>query len=120
MFRSVIQMGQNAIQTGLLLNGGAAIAILAFLGQIPDKKPDALPSLATCLGPFAVGALAITVTAGAAYLSQWFYAQEWRKLGLALNFSCVVLGVLAYLAFAWGVLNTAHTVADVFKATTVP
>ncbi len=38
MFRSVISAGQNAIKTAFLLNGGAAIALLAFIGSLVEKN----------------------------------------------------------------------------------
>src|SRR2546430_1555238 len=33
MFRSVVTTGQAAIQSSLLINGGAAVALLAFIGH---------------------------------------------------------------------------------------
>ena len=42
MFRSVITAGQNAIKTSLLMNGGATIALLAFLGKLTTENPSKL------------------------------------------------------------------------------
>src|SRR5690348_15897112 len=47
MFRTVIVTGQSALKSALLINGGAALAILAFVGHIwgNAKTPHILPSL---------------------------------------------------------------------------
>ena len=37
MFRSVITSGQNAIRSSLLMNGGASIALLAFIGLCTNQ-----------------------------------------------------------------------------------
>jgi hypothetical protein len=42
MFRSVITAGQNAIKATFLLNGAAAIAMLAFVSHLAQFKPDLL------------------------------------------------------------------------------
>src|SRR5205823_6150772 len=71
MFRSVITSGQNAIRSSFLLNGGAAVALLAFIGHLAQFKAERVPEFAACLLPFAYGVLAIAVTSGFTYLSQW-------------------------------------------------
>ena len=62
-----------AIKGLLLINGGAAVAILAFLGHLaatPGTSPTQFETLGTALLAFGWGALAGAMTAGAAYLSQ--------------------------------------------------
>ena len=38
MFRSVITAGQGAIKSSFLLNGGAAVAVLAFIAHISQTR----------------------------------------------------------------------------------
>ena len=49
MFRSVIQAGQNAIRSSFLLNGGATVAMLAFIGKLTDSQQDKIPQFAQSL-----------------------------------------------------------------------
>src|SRR5512146_1019063 len=71
MFRSVITSGQGAIKSSFLLNGGSAVAMLAFIAHLAEFNAGKVPEFAACLLPFAFGVLAIVVTSGCTYLSQW-------------------------------------------------
>src|SRR5438876_3150574 len=96
MFRSVITAGQGAIKSSFLLNGGAAVAVLAFIAHISQFNADKVPELAACLLPFAFGVLAIVVTSGFTYLSQWLYASPRtgaKKAGFVFNILCILLGL---------------------------
>lgn len=118
MFRSVITAGQNAMRTSLLLNGGAAVALLAFIGHLATcsstgtcagLKP-VIHGLSISLSMFALGALCATVLAGLTYLSQWFYAAgdagNWQnKTGFVLNIGCILLGISSYGIFSYAVFH---------------
>ena len=107
MFRSVITAGQNAIKSSFLLNGGAAIATLAFVGNLVQYNLEKVALFGECLLPFTYGVLAVAVTSGFTYLSQWFYASpnskviEW-DLGFKLNILCIIIGLSSYGFFIWG------------------
>lgn len=112
MFRSVITSGQAAIKSSFLLNGGSAVALLAFIGHLAEFKPTMVATFAECLMPFCYGVLVVAVTAGATYLSQWFYASQkaWaKKTGFALNILCILLGLSAYGFFLWGLFASYRT-----------
>lgn len=107
-FRSVILAGQNALKTAFLMNGGATVALLAFLGKLSDKHQDKIAVFASALVVFVIGVLAITVASGLTYLSQWFYAysEPWkRKTGHVLNFLTIALGWASYGFFIWGTVR---------------
>ncbi len=109
MFRSVITSGQSAIKSSFLLNGGASFALLAFIGHLAQFKPDKVPEFAACLLAFAFGVLAIAVTSGLTYLSQWFYASPRalsKKAGFGLNVLCILLAIASYGLFTWGLFIT--------------
>lgn len=109
MFRSVISAGQSAIKTSFLLNGGAAIALLAFIGHLAQFAPLRVASFAACLLPFSLGVLLIAVTSGFTYLSQWLYTSLYpvaRRTGFVFNVICIFLGLGSYGLFAWGLLST--------------
>jgi hypothetical protein len=105
MFRSVIQSGQSAIRSSFLLNGGAAVAMLAFIGKLTEAQAGKIPVFASSLTIFVMGVLAITITSGFTYLSQWFYSGElrWKVItGLWFNILAIVFGLASYGIFIWG------------------
>lgn len=105
MFRSVITSGQNAIRSSFLLNGCASVALLAFIGHLSSVAPSKVSIFAGVLMPFVFGVLAMTVTSGFTYLSQWFYdskSPKAQKLGFNLNVACILLGISSYVFFMWG------------------
>lgn len=108
MFRSVITVGQGAIKTSFLLNGGAAVAMLAFIGHLAQFSPAKVPEFAATLLPFAHGVLAVAITSGSTYLSQWFYASQWKHgetIGRVLNVLCILLGLASYGLFLRGLYS---------------
>lgn len=109
IFRSVIIAGQAAIKSSFLLNGGAAIALLAFIGHLAQFNVTKIPEFGGCILPFAYGALAIALTSGLTYLSQWLYARDGtmtQKVGFVLNLLCVLIGLASYVFFIWGLFVT--------------
>lgn len=102
-FKAAVTSGQSAIRSLFLLNGGAAIAILAFLGHLTQHHPDRLPTFAWTLLPFTVGVFATATVSGLTYLSQVFFARnETEKYGFAFQFACVGVGVSSLVCFAIG------------------
>lgn len=68
---------QEAIKTALLINSGAAVAILAFISSLASKPNVALADLkpiTNCLYWFASGVVAAGVTSAFAYLSNGLYS----------------------------------------------
>lgn len=109
MFRTVISSGQSAIKSSFLLNGGGAVALLAFIGHLAQFKPLLVPKFGECMLPFTLGVLAIAMTSGFTYLTQWLYASpraSAKKSGFAFNILCIVLGISSYGFFAWGLYAT--------------
>ncbi|WP_256360626.1 hypothetical protein [Methylomonas koyamae] len=108
MFRSVISSGQSAIKSSFLLNGGASVALLAFIGHLAQFQPTKVPAFGTCLLPFTFGVLAIAITSGLTYVTQWLYASSnstTRRIGFWLNVLCIFLGFASYAFFAFGLIS---------------
>ncbi|MFA7585631.1 MAG: hypothetical protein WCY11_05455 [Novosphingobium sp.] len=106
MFRSVITAGQNALRTAFLMNGGSAVAVLAFIGHLATNAESKVPLFAPSLAIFVTGVLVAAVASGVTYLSQWFYAADkaWaEKTGFVLNIAAIVLGISSYVVFAFGI-----------------
>ena len=109
MFRSVITAGQGAIKSSFLLNGGAAIALLAFIGHLAQFNTSEVPAFAYSLLLFAFGVLVVTVMSGSTYLTQFCFASSktWAKnLGYILNGASILLGIGSYGLFVWGLFVT--------------
>lgn len=109
MFRSVIQSGQNALKSSFLLNGGASVALLAFIGKLTEEQASRIPGFAYPLSVFVTGVLSIALASGATYLSQWFYAapEAWKqKTGFSFNILSIILGIFSYVFFMWGIYRS--------------
>lgn len=94
------------------MNGGGAIAVLTFIGNLANNDPQRIPSLAPSLTVFVSGVLLVAVASGATYLAQWFYAnhRKWTGYaGSAINILTILLAIASYCAFAWGI-HDAYTV----------
>lgn len=70
MFRSLILSGQAAMKATLLINGGAAVSLLAFVGHmIASAKPTVVPRLAFPLTCFVAAVLCGAISFGLTYVT---------------------------------------------------
>ncbi len=105
MFRVGNQLGQNAIRSSFLLNGGASIALLAFIGHLASIQSESILLFAQVLMLFALGGLLITVASGCAYFGMLLHANgkdKSQRSGACIILVCIVLGVLSYICFMLG------------------
>ena len=79
LIEATILIGQNALKMTLLINGGAGVAMLAFLGSIVSKGMPINCDLVTSLSCFAFGVILSATSNGAAYLSQSLFASSFDK-----------------------------------------
>lgn len=84
MFKSVIISGQSAIRSAILINGGAFVALLVFIGKIWSESTSQIASslLSSGIAFFSSGVLAGAVAAGFTYLSQLCYSHHHMKTGM--------------------------------------
>lgn len=111
MFKSVIEAGQTALKASLLMNGGAAAALLAFMGGFLTKATDLaaqspiISGIGAALLAFVL-ALGFTGTAtGFRYLSQAAYAsfsERWRVPGHVFSGASIALALASYVGFFYG------------------
>lgn len=107
MFKSVIEAGQTALKTATIINGGAAAALLAFLGNLLTKEAPPgvvfpIPAISFAMLIFVVGVGCAGIASGTRYLSQWSYGGGREKTGDTLNFISIFLGLASLAAFFWG------------------
>ena len=106
-FKQVIALGQSTLKSMMLINGGAAVALLAFLGNLlntSSARAFLLP-FANSLRFFVLGVFLAAVAHALTYLSQLFYACDkvWQKrVGLVLHVLTVLAGAGALLTFFCG------------------
>jgi hypothetical protein len=105
MFKSVIQTGQGALKASFFINGGAAVALLAFIGNIWTKiqGPAVVTALISSLISFGGGVLLGAIATGTTYLGQVTYAKKWIKWGVILNIVSILIVIGAYFSFASGI-----------------
>jgi len=107
-FRAVIMQGQNALKSLILINGGAAVALLAFLGHLMGTgtvERAALAPLAEALFIFVMGVLFGSVAAATTYFSQAFFTvqKKWHiRIAYTFQAVTVVLGILGFVWFLRG------------------
>ncbi|MBB4126524.1 uncharacterized membrane protein YidH (DUF202 family) [Xanthomonas translucens] len=106
-FKQIIALGQSTLKSIMLINGGASVALLAFLGNIvnsPASKTPILP-FANSLGAFVIGVFLAALAYALTYFSQLFYdgEQKWKQTtGLGLHVATSVVGAAAMIAFLCG------------------
>lgn len=110
MFKSVLESGQTAVNTAILVSGGGTVALLAFIGNLATKTPQAsIPhALIVALILFAIGVLLGAMAAGGRYLSQMCYGRNWLRSGIAFHVTTIVFVVATYALFAGGVIAAYH------------
>jgi hypothetical protein len=103
----------EGMKTLLLLNGGSAVALLAFVGNLKrsDATPGAtatpLPTVGCAILCFGFGALCVAVAFSFAYVAQLMYGNKRVDHALIfhyLTYGTIVLSVLAFVAglgFGW-------------------
>jgi len=104
LLRSVIAYGQAALKSAILINGGAAAALLAFIGNIWAKGivPQAVSSITNAIIFFSSGVLASAFGTGTTYLTQYCYSEEWNKSAKLFHILTIIVVLFSYFLFAMG------------------
>jgi len=106
-FKQVIALGQSTLKSIMLINGGAAVALLAFLGNLLSKSSSSVGLLpfAGSMRIFVMGVFLSAVAYALTYFSQLFYngVKPWQqRTGLALHVLTSVAGAASLGVFLWG------------------
>jgi hypothetical protein len=123
-FKASLDFGAYASRGMLLLPGGAAIALLAFLGSGRATDWQAT-MLAPCLATFAVAAFFAVGNMGFTYLAQSVFTYATRKrwehspTGYTLQGVAVVLWLIAAWLFVEGLWRTARVFSPEFTLSSV-
>jgi hypothetical protein len=114
MLRSVIGAGKTAVSTCILINGGAAVTLLAFIGNIYSKSPSAVSvpkGLSTALAAFSFAVLLAGTSAGIGYLAQRDFQRNPQKQENNFNVISILFVAVAYILFGVGIVAAHYTFA---------
>ena len=106
-FRAVVAMGQTAVRHQILINGGACVALLAFISSIFDNHEDLARRMALGLVVFGLGVLFGGMVAGFMWLGHKSFYEEKEsegKLRSQLGEACSLLSYIFF--FLGGVIVT--------------
>jgi len=104
MFKTIFVYGQSTLKAMLFINGGAAVAMLAFLSRyLSTGASDVNMHYFTfALLIFGAGVFLGTFTAGLSYITQYCYYHYENKSGLIFHILSVVTGISSLLGFCAG------------------
>ncbi len=129
MFKSVITLGHNALKATFLINGSAAVALLAFLGNIWARTAlyAQAQGLVWALAFFCLGVLFSAIATGFTWWSQDAYAMvsfgaKPRKgaspsgcpSGDRFKIAAVICAIASFLAFLSGMTSSLSAFFKVF------
>lgn len=129
---ATVESGHHALRTIMLINGGAAIALLAFIGAIASKEGvSSVADLAAAIQWFALGVAVTAAAMGFAYFVNYCYvaslysveldwehpyvkdtpkSKRWERIGLTLHVITPVLAAVALVMFVCGMWNVQQEV----------
>ena len=107
MFNSVIEAGLSALKSATLINGGAAVSLLAFLGNLLTKDAPygtnyPIHELSHAMLIFFFGVGFSGIATAARYFSQAAYAEDKESLANFFRWVAIVLALLSFGAFFCG------------------
>lgn len=106
--RQVIGLGQSAIRWFAVINAGAVVALLAFLGNVWTKGVVLGPFL-TAMGTFALGVVLAALAGALSYLTQLQYGAESDRAQTAakvLHAVTIIVGLGSLVVFCMGSYRT--------------
>jgi len=106
MFNSVLAAGRDTLKSITLINGGAVVVLLAFLGKIWDGKEytDVVNALSTSILIFSMGVLCAALATGITYITQSAYCYDDNdKRGDSIKGLVIGVVVVSYILFFTGI-----------------
>ncbi|HYO74103.1 MAG TPA: hypothetical protein VEU33_49335 [Archangium sp.] len=109
-YKSVLESGQTALKTLTTINGGAAVALLAFIGNVltkgqPIGVPNPIPTLNQAMLAFFFGVFFAGASSGARYLVQ-LLASRSSNAATGFMVCSVLFGTASLVAFLLGGIMT--------------
>ncbi|MFM9850603.1 MAG: hypothetical protein ACKVP3_26175 [Hyphomicrobiaceae bacterium] len=105
-YEAVMKFSDITIRSLLILNGGAALAVLTFASN--TAKTGSNTALAAAVFYFGIGAALSVATSALSYLGQSCFTQNWNRSGYAFQIAAILFGATSLGLFAWGMLDASH------------
>ena len=96
--------GQGALKTTIIMNGGASVALLAFIGNTWIHKGDGVAMLSIALFLFAIGVLSGCAATGVTYFAQSIATEENKDQWKVRNNWAVALWITSCCFFLAGLV----------------
>ena len=103
---ATIKFADITIRSLLILNGGAALAVLSFASNI--AKTGGSNALASSVFYFGIGAACSVATAALSYFAQSFFTHVWEKSGYLFQGLAIIFGGASMATFTWGMIDAAR------------
>ena len=118
MFNSVIEAGLSALKSATLINGGAAVSLLAFLGNLLTKDPPygttyPIHALSLAMLIFFLGVGFSGVATASRYFSQAAYSSKNECQGGFFRWLAIILALLSFGAFFYGGIEAYYAIQPV-------
>lgn len=115
VYKTVNENGRHALRSLFILNGGAAVAMAAFIGNASKSVTATslnLETLSVALYFFAFGVFFAALAHGSNYICSFFYAEynnsKMAKIGHAINIFTIIVAITGYCSFVVGLLNASR------------
>ncbi len=106
MFASVLDYGKHALNAAMIINAGAAVALLTLIGGLFAHSSQLAVNYASPLLLFVVGVLAAAMAYGGAYCAQYFYTENSEsKIGKSFHTLTVLFAIGSYALFLSGAIS---------------
>ena len=120
VYKAVNMQGQNALKASLLINGGASLALLAFISITMGRNTGNSTLLKLCspMFQFAVATLLAAIAFGATYLTglvQSVAASKKMLFFWLFNLSAIFMIIASYVLFFTGSLRVYFAFIEAFK-----
>lgn len=104
MFSSVLDYGKHALNAAMIVNAGAAVALLSFIGNLSTRlQPNQVPQgLVTAILCFVCGVGSAALASGGAYCTQFYYSESKTKAGIRYHIITAALALSSYILFFVG------------------
>lgn len=104
MFKTIFVYGQSTLKSMILINGGAAVAMLAFLSRYLSSGTNEVDMLyfTIALLVFGSGVFLGALTAGLSYVTQYCYYHYTNKSGIIFHVISIITGISSLVGFCIG------------------
>jgi len=118
MLKAVLEAGKSALQSLLIINGGAVVALLGVFSSLAGKNGgDTLARyLSLPLLQFGLGVLVAALGFAFRYFSQACYSDsnaehdQYEKAGDVFRYAAILSAISGYVLFGLAVVNAYHAV----------